>query len=201
MSKGKGLKRSVKLFVLCLGAVVVISAMPARAGAQGFNGNMNFMLGVKALDDDDWSPAEDQLEIGFMVDFKEPQWPVSMAFQMFFAGDDGYLGGGQELESETSEFAVGIRAGAGEPGTFRPYIGGGIMLAHAEGRLLLNGWEVASDDDVALGLWVDGGLYFPFPEPINFGIYVRYSTAELDIAGVGVDAGGVHLGFLGGFYW
>lgn len=201
MSKGKGLKRSIKLFVLCLGAVVVISALPARAVAQGFFGNMDFMLGYKDLKSSDWSPADDQLEIGFMIDFKEPQWPVSMAFQMFFAGDDGYLGGGQELESETSEFAVGIRAGAGEPGTFRPYIGGGVMLAYAEGRLLQFGWEVASDDDVALGVWVDGGIYFPFPEPINFGIYGRYSTAEVDIAGADVDAGGVHIGLIGGFHW
>ena len=64
-------------------------------------------LGAKALDEDDWEPAEEQDEGGIGVDFKQQSWPVSIAIDFLHGSGDGTLWG-VKCESETSELNFGV---------------------------------------------------------------------------------------------
>lgn len=48
---------------------------------------------------------------------------------------------------------------------------------------------------------MDGGVYFTVAQHFNIGAEVRYSMADVDIAGVDADAGGLHVGLLLGYHW
>jgi len=43
------------------------------------DGNANFMLGMKQLEEGDWAPVEDQAVLGAEVDFGGKDWPVHIA--------------------------------------------------------------------------------------------------------------------------
>ena len=60
-----------------------------NANANEWTGNVNFFLGQKTLDEDDWAPLDKQGEFGVLVDFKQQNWPVSIAIDFLGSADDG----------------------------------------------------------------------------------------------------------------
>ena len=48
--------------------VALFVFLPAASHAQQWTGNVNALLGAKALDEEDWTPAEGQAEIGTVAD-------------------------------------------------------------------------------------------------------------------------------------
>lgn len=177
------------LVVVFLMVFVVLSAFNGAAWAGG---NMNIMYGQKNLDDDDWEPVEDQREYGIMLDFKaNDNWPISIALDLLFSDDDAdYLG--MDVEGETREFNLGVRKYFPVTAQFKPYIGGGLAYIEAEASASFGGFG-ASVDDSEVGFWLSGGAVYTFAERINVGVDLRYSDAEVTIAGVDVEAGGTHL--------
>ena len=76
--------------------------------ATGYTGNVNFFLGQKSLDSEDWGPLDKQAEIGVLVDFKRTHWPVSVALDFLVSADEA-TELGTNFEGSTAEFDVGIR--------------------------------------------------------------------------------------------
>lgn len=196
--------------VLILAAVFTIVLAPVVFAQQGeWTGNVNVFLGAKALNQDDWSPAEDQDEIGIKLDLKNRAWPVSIAIDYLSANGEGtgvlidpFLGAvNAKLESKTSELDVGVRKIWDQFPYVRPFIGGGISFASAEAKVTVPGVGSSSDSDNGVGVWIGGGVYWTLAEHFNIGLELMSSSAHVKIAGVGVDAGGGHFGLLAGYHW
>ena len=82
----------------------------------------------------------------------------------------------------------------------RPFIGGGIAVISSEIEARTVG-VTFSDDDNALGIWIEGGVYWRVSEQFNLGLNARWSKAEVEIFGVDYEAGGNHFGVLIGYHW
>lgn len=179
-------------------AVVLLSMTYVQAG--DFTGNTNFFLGQKFLEKDDWAPLENQTEIGVMVDFKQEEWPVSIAVDLLVSSTEEDEQG-IELTGSTIELNLGVRKIFEiEGSSMRPYIGGGLAFISAEYEGS-QGYIKVSDDDSAVGVWANAGVYWTLNESFNVGLDLRYSKAEVTLFDVEGEAGGTHVGLLLGYHW
>ena len=159
------------------GVMLMLFVVNAHAG--GYTGNVNFFLGQKSLDSDDW--------------------PVNVAIDILVSADEA-TELGIRFESITSEINGGVRKIWEVSGSsFRPYIGGGLAIISAE--LEGTSFTTVSDDDSSLGIWLNGGVYWTLGRSFNLGLDLRYSRAEVNIFGVDVEAGGTHAGLILGYHW
>ena len=60
------------VLIICIACFIpaTFTSQPTWA-ADDWTGNVNFTLGAKSLDKDDWAPVEDQGELGINVDFRK----------------------------------------------------------------------------------------------------------------------------------
>ena len=191
---------SVLALVLSMLCVSVVSAQ------DEWTGNVNLFFGQKTLDKGDWEPAQDQDEFGIEIDFRKKDWPVSIAIDVMGASGEGnfvdpFFGFNDKFESKTSEFNFGVRKIWDELAPVRPFIGGGISFMRAEGTVTVPGFGSNSESDNGAGIWLAGGVYFTLAEHFNLGLEFKYSSADVTIAGVDVNAGGNHFGLLAGYHW
>lgn len=188
-----------KMFFSCAMVLMLLSIGCGSVLAAGIEGNVNMLLGMKYLEDDDWEPVEDQLLLGVMFDITPPGSPIAFAVDLLATGDDDdYYDGYDYYETtgSTTEIDLGIRWYT-PPAVIRGYIGGGLALVNAEITVEVNGHE-ASEDDSAVGFFLNGGLVVTLVRHLNLGLNARYSEAEVDIAGYEAEAGGFALaGFIG----
>jgi hypothetical protein len=176
---------------LLFGSLLLIAA-GATPSFAGMDYQINFFLGQKMLDDDDWEPFEDQTEFGVTATFGGEDWPVLIALDVLASTDDENLYS-YEVDGSTSEFDVGIRK-IWEKNKLRPFVGGG--LAFVSGEIEVSGFSV---DDDAVGAWVNGGIFWRLGRRFNIGFEARISRAEITILDFDGEAGGDHLGLILGF--
>ena len=170
-----------------------------NANANEWTGNVNFFLGQKTLEENDWAPADEQAEFGVLVDFKQSHWPVSIAIDLLGSIDKVTVSG-VDIEGSTSEFDIGVRKiWEVANSSIRPYIGGGLAFINAE--IKATGFNTVSQDDNGTGIWLNGGVYWTLGQHFNLGLDLRYSQADVTVFGVDVDAGGTHAGIILGYHW
>ena len=175
-------------------AFLMLMALNAHA-----SGNVNFLLGTKNLDSDDWAPFDEQAAFGVLIDFKGQNWPISMAIDILGSLDKETISG-IEFEASTSEFDIGIRKIWEVYGSsIRPFIGGGIAFINGELKAT-NVGPVTFDDD-GTGFWINGGVYWTLGQHFNIGLQARYSRAEITILGIDGEAGGTHAAVMLGYHW
>lgn len=178
---------------------VILMMFFINANADEYTGNLNFFLGAKSLDENDWAPVDQQAEFGVLVDFKQQSWPVSMAID-FLGSVDEATEFGINIEGTTSEFDIGVRKIWGAEGSsVRPYIGGGIAFIRAEFKG--TSFMTVSDDDNGTGIWLNGGVYWTLNQSFNLGLDLRYSQADVTLFDVEGEAGGTHAGVILGYHW
>lgn len=207
--------RQVRIMGCLLGALFV-SALPAVAG-----GDVNFLFGQKAFDDDTLDAAHvdggTQFGLALTLDF---DWPVDLAFDLLAFSDDATttVFAGMPIDFatyvETLEFDVGIRKLWGD--RLQPYVGGGIAFVKLDATQWTRGslgsgssfvTLVVDDSDSALGFWANAGLLYRLTAQFNLGIDLRYSDAdvklipEADPEPAELAAGGTHFGLSLGFHW
>jgi len=187
-------------------AAAALTFSPARADADG---NVNFFLGQKSLDSDDWDPVDDQLEFGAVMSFGQDDWPVHIAVDVLASVDEETVASGPgtsvTVTGSTFEIAAGVRKVWGK-GRTRPYLGAGVAVIGAgfEGD---DGFITVDANDAGFGFWAGGGIFWRLGKHFNLGLDARYSNAEVDLDfGSGfvaqdVSAGGLHYGLLVGFGW
>ena len=180
-----------------LAAVLVLFVI--NSYADPWSGYVNFFLGKKTVESEDWSPVDDHSEFGVLVDFKEGSWPVSVALDTLVSYDETTMSGIQ-FEGLTSEFNAGVRKIWDISGsTVRPYIGGGLAFIRAEFQT--TSFSVTTDSDTSAGVWLNGGVYFTLGQHFNVGLDLRYSEAEVTLFGIDGEAGGTHAGLILGYHW
>jgi hypothetical protein len=172
------------LLAVCLLASSCASAGTA-AGPQGLQGpptephpsKFDFYVGLRALDQDDWAPVENQAAVGIGFVHENPEDWVGYELGVFVSGatkQDVQIGGGSfDVRGRTSEFSAGVRKtfSSGQ-GTVSPYLGAGISLIRAalKGD---SGGVFAEDDDSSAGVYVHGGIEFPIGPSLTFGVDLR----------------------------
>jgi len=185
----------MKKYILAL----ILALFVINANAEEFTGNVNFLLGQKSLKSEDWEPLEDQLAFAIMVDFKQDHWPVSIALDLLGSYDEETILG-VKFEGMTSEFDAGVRKiWELSEGQIKPYIGGGLAFVSAEIKAI--DFLTVSDDDNAVGYWLNGGIYWTLNQHFNLGFDLRYSDAGVTLAGIDVEAGGTTAGIFLGYHW
>lgn len=190
-----------------LAAILLLFTINAYANA--WTGNVNAFLGQKTLEEEDWEPLDKQSEFGVLVDFKQQDWPISIAIDVLGSVDKATvvgvdIGGSPlfdaDLEGYTFELDIGARKIWEVSGSsIRPYIGGGLALVHAE----IHATDVISvvEDDNGTGFWLGGGVYWTLSQHFNLGLDARYTKAEVTLYDIDTEAGGVHLGLILGYHW
>jgi len=96
---------------LAAAAFFLLLGLPARRAAaeeKRWIGNVNLLLGAKTLEKDDWEPAEKQGEVGFELDFKRPDWPLSVALDLLGAAGEGEKLTGHVLSVDDGQALAGI---------------------------------------------------------------------------------------------
>ncbi len=173
------------------------------------SGNLNALLGFKAMEKNDWDPVNAQAEGGIMLDFKAEDWPVSIALDFlgsyskeagaFFVPGNGLVVA--DWEGATSEFNGGIRKYWGEDSMMRPYIGGGLAFIDARLEAKTGRFDYVRDSDYGVGLWFNGGIVWTLTKHFNLGFDVRLSGADVTVFDEKRKAGGFHSALLLGYHW
>jgi hypothetical protein len=186
--------------------------------------NLNFVLGAKLLDPDDWPVGDNQGSIAFLSTFGPSSWPVQVAIDVLGSGsgstavfypEPGVEVRGNELIHSTFELGVGVRK-IWRTSNARPFVGGGLAVIWGQQEMEfiplpdfdIDGHElytfpplVLSEDDEAPGVWIDGGIFWRLGTRFNIGLEARYSRAELSFRAREVQAGGFNLGLILGWGW
>lgn len=190
--------------------VVLVAAAfafsPAWADADG---HVNFFIGQKSLDSDDWEPIEDQIEFGAVMSFGQEGWPVHIAVDVLFSADEETvfdpLFGNVTLTGSTFEIDAGVRK-IWKKGRVLPYLGAGVGIIGAALEVD-DGFVSVDGNDAAVGFWAGAGVFWRLGNHFNVGLDARYSSADVDLdfgSGVvarDVSAGGLQYGVLLGFGW
>lgn len=178
-------------------------AVPAWAAGAG-TGNINVSVGAKALDEDEWSPAEEQGEIAVEFDYRPEASPINWVIGFRGASGEGdvvdpFLGP-VSAESRTSELSLGVRKVWDPSQVFHPFLGGGLAFIDAEYTVAATGGSV-SDSNTGFGLWLGGGVYWTLAEHFNIGLDLRFSSADVTLFGVDANAGGGHFSVFAGYHF
>jgi len=203
-------------------AALLVSATgwaPAQAET-----NLNFVLGSKFLDSNDWPVGDSQGSLALLSTFGPSSWPVQVAIDVLGSGSaqwtTDYSQSGVEIWEEdiiqsTFELDVGVRKIWGRRQA-RPFVGGGLAIIWGrqdrtlpfppppfdDGQdIITRPWVIVSASDEAPGAWVDGGVFWRLGKRFNLGFEARISAAELTLSGRKVQAGGVSLGLILGWGW
>jgi hypothetical protein len=191
------------LFVVWFHILMFFSPL-AWAALGDWTGNLNFTVGGKALDEGDWEPVDEQLELGVDVDFRSRSWPISMviALRGSSAREDDVVVDGIMIESEgsTNELRFGIRKIWEPAASMYPFFGGGLAVIATEFERRALG-VTEHDDDMGAGLWLGGGIYWILGSHINLGFELGYSQARISFFGQKGEAGGSHAALLLGYHW
>ena len=164
--------------------------------ADDYDGNVRLAFGQKRLDSDDWNTLDRQNEIGAIFDLKKSTWPVSIALDVFYSGEDENVPGAER--GWTSEQHLGVRKiWTFDDSKFHPYLGAGIAFMQAEYEVI----DSVQDDGNGIGYWVGAGVDWRVSTNISLGVDVRYSQADVTIFDTDVDAGGLHTLVTLGYHW
>lgn len=197
--------------LLILGAVaatILAAGGVLRSHAGEWTGDVSFILGVKALDESDWEPVDQQAEFAAAVSWGKKDWPVRIATDLVgtaqeknisqFDPEFGFFSG--DLTGSTSELAFGVRK-VWTVGNARPFVGGGLAFIRGEIKFSVSGFDV-SQSDTAVGPWIDGGAFWRLGKRFDIGVEARISRAKIEpVSGIEMEAGGSHLGLILGFGW
>lgn len=184
--------------ILTVTLSVMISFVAICTG-EVWTGNVNFSLGAKALEEDDWEPVEEHNEFGINIDFRQKEWPISIAIALVGSKDDESIAG-YKFELSTTEVRFGAKKNWSPNQVMHPFLGGGLALLSIDVEVS-DGSGKGTDDDSSIGIWLEGGIFWTLNNSFNIGFELGYSKGEVSSFGYDVDAGGGHAGLILGYHW
>ena len=118
---------------------------------------ISIYLGQRNLDEDEWSPVDNQGMLGFEYVHEKMDSTVGIEVGLMGSSDDSTIAG-QDVTVSTGELYVGFHKSWGED-VVRPFLGGGVSLIHLEANVrkaLALARRLARKGDTVL---VAGSLY------------------------------------------
>ncbi len=177
-------------------SVALALAESAGALAGEGSGDVNFILGQKLLNQEDWEPVEAQDAFGVEMSWGKQRWPIQIATDLFGSyKEDKDVG----ITGKTAEFGIGIRKIWGH-GHVHPYLGGGAAFVYGGAELDFSGIMV-KDSDTSAGAWAGGGFFWRLGSRFNLGLAARYSKAKVTLFDSDMEAGGYSGGLILGWGW
>jgi hypothetical protein len=167
---------------------------PTVSLAGDFAGHVNFLVGQKALEKNDWLPLEQQVEVGVEGTWGREGWPVWIATD-FYRSQDSARVLGSKVEAETRELGVGIRRVWNNDNSYL-YLGFGVDYLSARVEQ-----AAGSEDQSNLGGWMGGGLFWRLGPRANIGVALRYSNGRVTLFDEATKVGGIQSGILLGWGW
>jgi opacity protein-like surface antigen len=219
------MKRLFFIIILLVSVSLIGFSHSYAQESSDWTGDINIYLGNKMLDKDDWSINEEgvkleldtQRQAGLDIDFGKKSWPVYIALGYLsssaddsiseeIAIDDMIIPVKTKMEGSTKEIRLGVKKIWEPTSAIRPYIGGGLAMINAEGKITASAEGISSGisaDDQAVGFYVNGGVYWTIADHFNLGVDVGYSKAKVtfDELESDMEAGGVHYGLMLGYHW
>jgi len=175
--------------VMCLISSISICAEQDAENDKGFSGNVNFIFGSKTMSNA-WDESK-TADAGIKLDFRHNSWPVYIACDLIGAGT---------LDETNAEWNIGARLYAKDRVGFNAFGGAGLTLIQAsKGNLNFFGTS-NSDDDKGTGYWVEFGFGY-FGRKFNIGVDIVKSSANVNLQGKNMNAGGLHASILIGYRW
>ena len=175
--------------VLLSSCASTTSAPQGASPAEYRSSRIDVHLGIRSLDEDAWSPVEDQATIGIDYVHEGRDAPIGFEFAFFASRDyriDVALGPATvDVSGETQELAAGVRKTFLKDARIHPYLGGGVSAIRAQIHGESSGTS-ASDDDVSAGLYLHGGLDFDLGRSFVLGLDLRFLGAT-DVRLLGTD--------------
>lgn len=185
----------------CVLAAFLAPALAAHARGEG---SVNLLVGAKALNRDDWTPFEDQGELGLMLTLGGRGWPVLAAIDLVGSRDEQMVmtaSGPRTIAGSTGEVDVGVRKEWGRRAV-HPYFGGGLTYVRAKIESIGANDAVVGSGHGGVGLWFGGGAYWRLGRSVNLGFSLRATLADGDVnQGNSVAMGGGHVALLAGYGW
>lgn len=179
---------SLATTLLCLGT----SAMAAT-------GNVVASAGVRYLDKDEWSPVEDQGQVGVLADFRIGQGPLYVTAGVQVSGKEEDESDG-ELTASVVDFSLGAKL-MPTFGNVSPYIGAGVASVGAAYEFEDDFGPDEDDDDASLGFYYGAGLLVRIGH-FSVGADVRrIDGTDLELGGVDTNADSTVLSALFGWGW
>lgn len=176
---------------LCLATLLLVSCAAVQSGAPPAasaspavrENHISFYLGQRNLDEDDWSPVDEQVTLGVEFSQQKPGDMVGWEVGLMGSNDKDHIAG-TDVEVSTGEVYGGLRKTFGT-GSFRPYIGGGLSFIHLDADVT----GIGDDDDSSAAGYVHGGVAFALSESFFLGLDLRVLFgSDLEIAGFDTDA-------------
>ena len=189
------MKRAGMRWALVLIGLLIVAGLADHASVLAAGkGDVNIIIGTKALKKADWEPVDSQGAFGAEVTWGGDHWPIRFATDILGSSNGSDLLG-THFDGQTSELAFGLRK-IWEPGAARPYVGGGIARITAR---IKNGTN--EETDAVVGGWVGGGIFWRLGSRLNIGIAGRVSSGKVTLSGQKVEAGGTFVGGILGWGW
>lgn len=139
------------------------------------DGNVNFTVISRHLDDDSWDKLQNQVGVGVNVDFSPEKWPIHFAFGVVASGRDesndndwrwwresDYSGG-------VGELSFGALWLPNQASSTRPYLGVGVAKTFERRRERIDG-DFVTDSDNSFGWYVNAGVYWRVGSRLNLGV-------------------------------
>lgn len=175
--------------------------------AEQYNGNLSLLIGQKSFNSNDWPNVDNQMTLGFMADFKNTSWPVSIVLDGFLsAGDDPSSTSDAVditpgLDASSTSLHIGVRkAWEHADSDFDPYIGGGATYVSGSQESTFSG-VLQDESDTGIGGWIGAGIFWKPSKRLHVGLDVRFSQAAIQLFDNDIDAGGLQRGLFLGYHW
>lgn len=189
-------------------AFVLAAVAPGVAAAQsradsGIEADVNFFLGQKSLDRDDWGTLARQTEIGIESSWGARNWPIGVAADLVYSAEERDrrtdTQGLVTYGANTMELDLGLRK-IFRFGAVRPFVGAGggfVMVQYNEESF----FGTAQANGSALGWWANAGAFVRLGGTFNVGMSVRWSDFRVESSDFSrpIGGGGLHVGALFGF--
>jgi len=186
------MKRALTALSLC--CLAVLFSTPAMA-----EGNINFAIGQRSLDENDYQPVDEQTFFGLTADFKK-DWPVDLAGGLYFSSKSDEIAG-TEVSASVIEATFGVMKTWGDNSNMHPFLGGGLGIVQAKAEIN-DGFFSIEEDDTAPAAYAEGGIYWTLNRTFNLGVSGRFMTAPgIEFAGQDFDTTYFQLGLLAGWAW
>jgi hypothetical protein len=185
--------------IIAAGLTLILASCSAVApaeqvGSSARDNRISLYLGQRNLDEDDYSPVDEQPTFGVEFAHESAGSPVGFEVGIMGSKDDG-SDSGFDLEASTRELYAGVKKTFGSD-VVRPYVGGGLSFINS--KVEVSG--VGDDDDSSLAAYLHGGVGFQVSDAIVLGVDLRFLFgSDITLAGFDTDADYAQLAVFFGF--
>lgn len=184
-----------RLFMAVTCAAIALCATPVLA-----DGNVNFSLGQRSLNESDLEPVDEQPFVGVTADFKMEDWPIDLAGGLYRSTKEESVGS-LDVRATITELSFGVMKTWNVSGNMHPFAGGGLALVNVEAEVG-SPFGSVDDDDNSTALYAEGGVYWRVGSMLNLGVHGRFNKAsDVSVGGGEIDSDYFQVGVLAGFGW